>query len=199
MSTSWTKTARSPCFYSAHGPGAVAIGPKDRIVVVERTCTDPGQMPEQCKEPPGIAALTPARTVLADSFAGKGLGRVNDLVADKKGGIYFTSGPVPGGTAYYVNPKGEVISIGENLLTNGIMLSRNEKTLYITNGAAIMAFDVQPDGSVKNRREFARLQGGNGDGMAVDADGRIWSRTRWRASVCSVRTREISRTDSHTS
>ena len=27
---------------NGHGPGAVTIGPKGRIIVVERTCTDPG-------------------------------------------------------------------------------------------------------------------------------------------------------------
>jgi gluconolactonase len=156
-----------------HGPGAVAIGPKGRILITERTCTDPGGKPDQCTEPPGIAALTPTRTVLADKIDGKGLGRVNDLTADKKGGAYFTSGG-----AFYVSPSGKVSSIGENLRTNGIILSPDEKTLYITNGPVIAAFDVQPDGSVKNQREFGKLDGGvNGDGMAVDSDGRLYVTT----------------------
>jgi gluconolactonase len=118
---------------------------------------------------------------LADSFAGKGLGRVNDLVADKKGGVYFTSGG-----AFYVNPSGQVSSVGENLRTNGIMLSRDEKTLYITNGPVIAAFDVQPDGSVKNQREFGKLEaGGNGDGMAIDAAGRLYVSTNPGVQVLS--------------
>ena len=49
---------------NARGPGAVAIDPKGRILVVERSCTDPGghlgTKPEDCKEPTGIAALTEA-------------------------------------------------------------------------------------------------------------------------------------------
>jgi gluconolactonase len=159
---------------NGHGPGAVAINPKGHVLVVERTCTDPGGhmggKPADCTEPTGIAALTPRRTVLADSFMGKGLGRVNDLVADKKGGVYFTSGG-----AFYLSPRGQLSSIGENLRTNGINLSPDEKTLYITNGPVIMAFDVQPDGSVKNQREFGKLEGGgNGDGMAIDATGRVY-------------------------
>jgi gluconolactonase len=65
--------------------------------------------------------------------------------------------------------------IGENLRTNGIMLSTDEKTLYITNGPVVVALDVQPDGSVKNQRDFAKLEaGGNGDGMAVDSAGRLY-------------------------
>jgi gluconolactonase len=159
---------------NGHGAGAIAIDPKGRILVVERTCTDPGghmgANPADCKEPTDVAALTPERKVLADNFMGKGFGRVNDLVADKKGGVYFTSGG-----AYYINPKGEVSSVGEGLRTNGINLSPDEKTLYITNGPVIMAFDVQPDGSVKNQREFGKLEGGgNGDGMAIDSQGRIF-------------------------
>jgi gluconolactonase len=155
---------------NGHGPGAVAIGPKGRVIAVERSCTDPGGKPEQCTEPTAISALTPNRKVLADSFGGKGLGRVNDLVADKKGGVYFTSGG-----AFYISPAGQVSAIGENLRTNGIMLSPDEKTLYITNGPTVAAFDVQPDGSVRNQREFVKLQGtGGGDGMAVDATGRLY-------------------------
>ena len=54
-------------------------------------------------------------------------------------------------------------------------LSPDEKTLYVTNGSTIIALDVQDDGSTVNRRDFARLEaGGNGDGMAVDAPGRLY-------------------------
>jgi gluconolactonase len=164
------KNGKFSVYLEAHGPGSVAIGPKNRVLVMERTCTDPGGKPAECKEPTDIAALTPTRKVLADSFDGKPLGRVNDLVADKKGGVYFTSGG-----AFYMNPAGKVSSIGENLRANGINLSPDEKTLYVTNGPVIAAFDVQPDGSVKNQREFAKLEGGgSGDGMAIDAMGRIY-------------------------
>jgi gluconolactonase len=55
------------------------------------------------------------------------------------------------------------------------MLSPDEKVLYVTNGPVVVAFDVQPDGSVRNQRDFAKLEaGGGGDGMAVDAAGRLY-------------------------
>ena len=166
---------------NGHGNGAVSIGPKGQIIVVERSCTDPGGKPEQCNEPTGIAALTPARKVLADSIGGKGLGRVNDLIAAKSGNIYFTSGG-----AYRISPSGEVTTFGENLRTNGIMLSTDEKTLYITNGPVIAAFDVQPDGSLKNQREFGKLEGGgSGDGMTIDAAGRLYVTTNPGVQVLS--------------
>jgi gluconolactonase len=170
---------------NAHGPGAAAVGPKGAIFVVERTCTDPGGhlgvQPEQCKEPTDVAVLTPERKVLADGVGGKSLGRVNDLITDKKGRIYFTSGG-----AFYLPPGGQVMSIGENLFTNGIMLSPDEKTLYVTNRTVIAAFDVQPDGTVKNQREFGKLEGNvNGDGMIIDAAGRLYVTTNPGVQVFS--------------
>jgi gluconolactonase len=153
-----------------HGAGAVAIDSQGRILAVERTCTDPGRQPATCTEPTAVAVLSPQHKVLADNFQGKGLGRLNDLMADKKGGVYFN-----GAGTFYLSPSGQVSSIGENIRTNGILLSRDEKMLYVTNGGAIVAFDIQPDGSVRNQREFARLEaGGAGDGMAIDAAGRIY-------------------------
>jgi gluconolactonase len=82
---------------------------------------------------------------------------------------------------------------------NGIMLSRDEKVLYVndTNGEHIVAFDVQADGSVINRRNFARYQGGSknaagvftsgADGLAVDADGRVYAATAAGVEVFDVK------------
>ena len=65
-----------------------------------------------------------------------------------------------GRRSIYANPNGQVTRYGENLHTNGIILSPDEKTLYVTNGPTVAAFDVQPDGSLTNQREFAKLEGG---------------------------------------
>jgi gluconolactonase len=55
------------------------------------------------------------------------------------------------------------------------MLNPEETVLYVTNGGTILAFDVQADGSTGNRRDFATLEsGGTGDGMAIDAAGRLY-------------------------
>ena len=154
-----------------HGAGALSIDASGRIVAVERTCTDPGRRaPDPCTEPTAVGVLAPDRRTLANNFEGKPLGRLNDLIADRKGGVYFTVGG-----AYYVNAAGRVTSLGDDLRTNGIILSRDERTLYVTNGNMIVAFEVQPDGSVRDRRDFGRLEaGGNGDGMAIDAEGRLY-------------------------
>jgi gluconolactonase len=157
-----------------HGAGSLSMDSDNRVIAALRTCTDPGNanrgITSPCTEPTAIALLTPERKVLAETIDGKSFGRPNDLVAARNGGIYFTSGG-----AFYVSSGGKVSSIGGELRTNGIMLSPDEKTLYITNGAVVVALDVQPDGSVTNRRDFAKLEaGGAGDGMAIDAAGRLY-------------------------
>jgi gluconolactonase len=159
-----------------HGAGALTIDSHGRILAAERTCTDPGRQPAQCSEPTAVGVLAPERKILADSFGGKSpgdgksLGRLNDLTVDKKGNVYFN-----GSGTFHLNAKGQVSTIGENIRTNGIMLSRDEKTLYVTNGGVLVAFDIQPNGRVGNQRDFGKLEaGGNGDGMAIDAEGRLY-------------------------
>jgi gluconolactonase len=74
---------------------------------------------------------------------------------------------------------------------NGIQLSRDEKTLYISdsNGVSVIAWEIQPNGLVRNRRNFGILQGrslrDNGlggvktfaDGMTIDSQGRLYVAT----------------------
>lgn len=164
-----------------HGTGALTVDSKGRILGVERTCTDPGRKGPPCADATAVAVLAPERRILTDNFDGKSLGRLNDLIADKKGGVYFN-----GTLTYYVNSAGKVSSVGENIRTNGITLSRDEKTLYVTNGPTLVAFDVQPDGSVANQRELAKLEaGGNGDGMAIDSAGRLYVSTNPGIQVIS--------------
>lgn len=122
-----------------------------------------------------IEQLAPQRRVLADSFQGEPLdcigGVINDLTADRRGGAYFTMGGL-----FYASPQGVVTRYGEGLTTNGVVLSADEKTLYVTNGPAIAAFDVQPDGALTNQREFGKL-GSGGDGLAIDSAGRLYVTT----------------------
>ncbi|MQA20135.1 SMP-30/gluconolactonase/LRE family protein [Rugamonas rivuli] len=142
-----------------------------------------------------------ART-LADQFEGKPFGRPNDLVVDRKGGVYFTdSGPPPrpAGTpapadqpvvakpaVYHITPSGELQRIAADIeRPNGIQLSPDEKVLYVANtaGEHVLAYDIAADGSIGPRRNFARLEGwrktdtGNSsgaDGLAVDNNGRLY-------------------------
>jgi len=121
-----------------------------------------------------VEQLVPKRKVLANKMNGDSLdcigGVLNDISADSKGGVYFTMGGV-----FYADSKGTVTRYGENLTTNGIVLSADEKHLFVTNGPTVAEFDVQKDGSLTNQHEFAKLEGGgNGDGSTFDSAGRLY-------------------------
>jgi gluconolactonase len=121
-------------------------------------------------QPSAVAVLAPERKVLADNIQGQPLGGLSDLMVAKNGGVYFI-----GAVTYYLSPSGLGTIVGQAIRANGILLSRNEKTLYATNGGQIVAFDVEPDGSLGDPREFAKLRaGGAGGGMAIDAAGRLY-------------------------
>ena len=121
-----------------------------------------------------IEQLEPQRKTLVNKNNGDPLdclgGTLNDMTADSKGGVYFTMGGV-----FHADSKGTVTKYGENINPNGIVLSPDEKHLYVTNGATLAAFDVQKDGSLTNQREFAKLEaGGGGDGSTFDSAGRLY-------------------------
>jgi gluconolactonase len=134
-----------------------------------------------------------AATTLTEGITGKGLMAPNDLIADSKGGIYFTDpGPrplVPGRKAYvyYLPPSASQPRILDDSITrpNGLTLTNDGKTLIVddTVGGTVFAFDVVGDGSVKNKRSFARLhdvqpnQESGADGMAIDSRDRIFVTT----------------------
>ena len=172
------------------GAGSVSLDNQGRLFAVQRTCTDPGLHMPSCAELTMVGTLLPERKTLANSFPdGTTLGRLNDLVTDGKGGAYFTTGTFQAGGAWYVNAQGKVITIEDkNLRSNGIMLSPDGKTLYVTNNDVVIAFDIQADGSGKNRRDFCSLQGDTGgDGMAVDSEGRLYVTANAGIHVCNAK------------
>ena len=141
--------------------GGIAIDPKGRVIDIERS------------PPSRVRVLAPERKVLADSFEGKPFQRLSDIVGDTKGGAYITESP--SSSIFYLTPAGQITRVASDVQgANGIMLSADEKTLYVTNTqAGILAYDVQPDGSIQNRRNFIMPAGGQ-DGLAIDASGRLY-------------------------
>jgi gluconolactonase len=136
----------------------------------------------------GILQLEPQRKVFASTFRGEPFecvgGVLNDLAADGRGGVYLA---ITGAGVFYANPQGVVSQQGEGITgANGIILSPDERTLYVTNGAVVLALDVQADGSLKNQRQFGELRGGkSGDGSAVDQQGRLYVATGSSVDVFS--------------
>jgi len=135
----------------------------------------------------GVEQLEPRRRLFANTFQGEPLecvgGTVNDLAADARGGVYVS---ISGAGVFYANPQGVFSRYEGAPNANGIILSPDEKTLYVTNGGVVVAYDVQKDGSLTNLREFAKLRGGQGgDGAAVDSMGRLYVATGTSADVFS--------------
>jgi gluconolactonase len=141
-------------------------------------------------EPAQVAVLAPTKATLADKFEGHGFGHPKDLVIDKKGGVYFSDqlgifaeGVGPG--VYYTKPGGQTIKIaGDIPRPSGVMLSPDEKILYVTDslGTFVKAFDIQPDGAARNERNFAEIferrpAHSLADGEAIDAAGRLYVAT----------------------
>jgi gluconolactonase len=134
---------------------------------------------------PRIAVLAPTRMTLAEQIDGAPLVAPNDLVADKKGGIYFSDPlgsrfrPTPPSRTkpliIYIRPDGKVTKVSEQVeRPNGVTLSPDGNVLYASDGPVIDALDVQPDGTLKNFRKFAMLKGGNADSICVDNAGRLY-------------------------
>jgi gluconolactonase len=138
---------------------------------------------------PSVAVVYPANRarVLAEKFEGTPLARPNDLVLDSQGGVYFTDPVRPEpvkprpNPVYYLAPNGELRQIAVDIaLPNGIQLSPSEKVLYIadTAGEYVLACDVERPGVIGARRKFAKVgEASSADGLAVDADGRLYVAT----------------------
>jgi gluconolactonase len=132
-------------------------------------------------------------TTLTEGRPGAPLMRPNDLIADAKGGIYFTDpGPrpvVPGRPTYvYYLPAGARVPIlvdGGVPRPNGLTLTNDGKTLIVddTLNPAVFAYDVQGDGTVKNKRVFAQLRDippgaeSGADGLAIDREDQLYITT----------------------
>jgi D-xylonolactonase len=114
----------------------------------------------------------------------------NDLTTDATGRIYVGSlafkvfggeRPKPG-FLHVIDLDGTMRTVSDGvLLTNGLGFSPDGKRLYHSDARAgiVRIYDVRPDGSVGNWRQFASMgpeDGGGGvpDGLKVASDGSVW-------------------------
>jgi len=170
---------------------AMGWDPQGRLVSVQRA---------EGNERVGVLHPPDKVTTLADTHQGRPFDALNDLALDKRGGVYFTDAH----GIYYLPPGGRATRIIDEVpRPNGLVLSPDERTLYVHNkdGVYMLAFDVAPDGTLSNRRNFARYKSvripghkdpswdeDNGaDGMAVDSEGRVYAATNVGVEVFSPR------------
>ncbi len=173
---------------NSNGSNGLALGKHGELFSVQ-----------QVKPRVGIIYPAGKKKTLVENFDGQEFQRLNDLVLDKKGGIYFTDigsrktpeNPNPPASTpglYYVTPAGVLEQLAKDIeRPNGVQLSRDEKTLYVANtaGEYLLAYDVAGDGSISGKRNFAKLAGfalsepgkepsSGADGIAIDDAGRVY-------------------------
>jgi len=136
--------------------------------------------------------------VLTSSFDGKPYIRPNDLIADSKGGVYFTDCYQIGAkrspddlpqAVYYITPAKKVIRVADDVnRPNGITLSPDGKTLYVNDWDSpnLVSYSVQADGTLKNRKNFGKFDVkqetdhglvSGADGLCIDGAGHTFSTT----------------------
>ena len=128
-------------------------------------------------------------------------GHLNDLVADRAGRVFvgdfgfdlMGGADAAATTVKRVDPDGTVTVVADELhFPNGAVITPDESTLIVgeTLGNRYTAFDLNPDGSLTNRRvwaQFAPVPVGSSteevlgqlvlapDGCTLDAEGHIWA------------------------
>ncbi|MDH3213149.1 MAG: SMP-30/gluconolactonase/LRE family protein [Myxococcales bacterium] len=114
----------------------------------------------------------------------EGVGGFNDLFVDATGRVLvgtLRSNPFDlgaerePGECWRIDGEGKATVLYAGVgLSNGIGFSPDGRTLYHSDTAAgaVLAHDVDADGSVANRRVFAECDAP--DGLAVDAAGGVW-------------------------
>lgn len=133
---------------------------------------------------------TRQRTVIADAYQGRRFNSPNDLVVARSGDIYLTDPPY-GLTGiqksplrelaytgvFRITPDDTVHLVADTLFPNGIALSPDNRTLYVTDMAGWIAIDLDVSGMPTGQRTLVAsdsVGGARGDGMKADAAGNLW-------------------------
>lgn len=130
-----------------------------------------------------IVRLDPSGSLYADLSTLPGLRHVNDMAVDDDGRIYVGcrshpgSGDVSVDVVAHLTPDGTLQSVLTGAWRpNGIVITPDGKTVIVaqTGASNLIAYDVDDDGSLRNGRVFADLDGRAPDGICLDAEGAVW-------------------------
>jgi sugar lactone lactonase YvrE len=121
----------------------------------------------------------------------------NEIVVDGRGNIYVNSGGFrfgeedfrPGSIAL-IAADGSVRQAADDIaFPNGMVITPDNSTLIVAESWANMltAFDIAADGSLSNRRVWAKV---GGDGICLDAEGAVWCQEMSDTGSWCTRVRE---------
>jgi sugar lactone lactonase YvrE len=103
---------------------------------------------------------------------------LGDMVVDDAGRAYIGSQARSGGVIVRLDPDDSVTVVAEDLdFPNGMVITPDRKTLIVAEsiGRRLSAFTIDDDGGLGDRRIFADGLDGPPDGIALDAEGGVWT------------------------
>ena len=111
--------------------------------------------------------------------------KCNDLVVTKAGFVFFTETPTQSVHVITPDKQHRVADQGKVTRPNGITISPDEQTLYVSDhgGAHVWAWQIQKDGSLTAGAPFMTMrlatgkESAQGDGATTEAKGRIFVTT----------------------
>jgi gluconolactonase len=130
-----------------------------------------------------------SRTVLSAGLDGKRFSGPNDIVVRADDGVYLTDNDfglrdggknpdkqLPNGIWLIKDGQSKMVLDATTLggIPNGIVLSPDERYLYLTSQQRMMRYEVKPDGTLGAGTLFTQGPG-IGDGMKVDRQGNVYS------------------------
>jgi sugar lactone lactonase YvrE len=106
---------------------------------------------------------------------------LGDMVVDDVGRAYIGSQAREGGVIVRLDPDDSATSAtivaGDLDFPNGMVITADRKTLIVAEsiGRRLTAFTIADDGGLSGRRVFADGLDGPPDGIALDAEGGVWT------------------------
>jgi sugar lactone lactonase YvrE len=123
----------------------------------------------------------------------------NDMVVDARGRAYIGNfgwnfeeegvKPVSAALALVMPDGATRVAAPDLRFPNGTVITPDGRTLIVGEsfGGCLTAFDVADDGSLSNRREWAKVEGAIPDGICLDAENAIWVASPMSNEVVRVR------------
>ena len=144
-----------------------------------------------CFESGTLVQITPdgkALDTISKDATGQGFVAPNDLVADAKGGVYFSASGSENvlGKVFYRAANGGITQVAADInYANGLAIAPDGQTLYVaeTRGGRLLRFAIAADGTLSGRQVFVQLSDilrdgarttYSPDGLRIDAKGNLF-------------------------